>query len=67
MLHPPRQMLHRLRPSARRILRRRYDVRVHDAHLMPTDGPVILAANHIGVLDGPLLAVFAPRPVHALT
>jgi 1-acyl-sn-glycerol-3-phosphate acyltransferase len=28
---------------------------------------VILAANHIGLLDGPLLAVFSPRPVHALT
>ena len=67
VLHPPRQMLHRLRPGARRILRRRYDVRVHDAHHVPADGPVILAANHIGVLDGPLLAVFAPRPVHALT
>ena len=30
-------------------------------------GPVIVAANHIGVADGPLLAIFAPRPVHALT
>ncbi len=28
---------------------------------------MIFAANHIGVLDGPLLAIFAPRPVHALT
>ena len=30
-------------------------------------GPVIFAANHVGVVDGPLLAIFAPRPVHALT
>jgi 1-acyl-sn-glycerol-3-phosphate acyltransferase len=30
-------------------------------------GPVVLAANHIGVIDGPLLAILAPRPVHALT
>jgi len=28
---------------------------------------VIVAANHTGVLDGPLLAIFGPRPVHALT
>ena len=28
---------------------------------------MIFAANHIGVIDGPLLAIFAPRPVHALT
>jgi 1-acyl-sn-glycerol-3-phosphate acyltransferase len=28
---------------------------------------VIIAANHTGVIDGPLLALFGPRPVHALT
>ena len=28
---------------------------------------MILASNHVGVADGPLLAIFAPRPVHALT
>ena len=65
--HPPRLMLHRLRPGAQHVLRRRYDVRLHGAERVPADGPVIFAANHIGVLDGPLLAVFAPRPVHALT
>lgn len=65
--HPPRAMLVGLRPPARRYLRRRYDVRVHGAEQVPATGPVIFAANHIGVLDGPLLAVFAPRPVHALT
>jgi 1-acyl-sn-glycerol-3-phosphate acyltransferase len=67
VLHPPRLMLHRLRPPARRYLLRRWDVRVHGAEVVPPTGPVVLAANHIGVLDGPLLAVFAPRPVHALT
>ncbi len=30
-------------------------------------GPVVFAANHVGVLDGPILAIFSPRPVHALT
>jgi len=67
VLHPPRLMLHRLRPGASRFLRRRYDVHLHGTEQVPTGGPVIFAANHIGVLDGPLLAVFAPRPVHALT
>ncbi|MCI4578723.1 1-acyl-sn-glycerol-3-phosphate acyltransferase, partial [Escherichia coli] len=30
-------------------------------------GPVVVASNHLGVVDGPLMAIFAPRPVHALT
>jgi len=28
---------------------------------------VIVAANHTGVIDGPLFSIFGPRPVHALT
>lgn len=65
--HPARALLHALRPPARAVVRRRFAVRVHgDAHV-PTHGPVIFASNHIGVADGPLLATFAPRPVHALT
>ena len=27
----------------------------------------MVTANHIGIIDGPLMAIFAPRPVHALT
>lgn len=65
--HPPRYLLHPLRPVARWIFRRRYRVVVHHAERVPTTGPVVLAANHAGVIDGPLLATFAPRPVHALT
>ncbi|HEX6149930.1 lysophospholipid acyltransferase family protein [Nocardioides sp.] len=65
--HPPRLMLNRLRAPAARYFRRRYVVRQHGPERMPLRGPVILAANHVGVLDGPLLAIFAPRPVHALT
>jgi 1-acyl-sn-glycerol-3-phosphate acyltransferase len=65
--HPPRLMLHRLRAPLARYFRRRYDVRLVGVDRVPTQGPVIFAANHIGVLDGPLLAMFAPRPVHALT
>lgn len=64
----PRYLLHSpLRPLARFLFRRRYDVRVRDPHLVPVSGPIIYASNHLGVIDGPLLAIFAPRPAHALT
>lgn len=65
--HPPRYLLHGLRPISRWLVQRRYRVVVHFPERVPTSGPVVLAANHAGVIDGPLLAVFAPRPVHALT
>ena len=65
--HPPTRLLHGLRPAAAWLLRRRWRVRVHHPDRVPARGGVILAANHVGVVDGPLLAIFAPRPVHALT
>ncbi|MCY7396989.1 MAG: 1-acyl-sn-glycerol-3-phosphate acyltransferase [Nocardioides sp.] len=65
--HPPRHLLHSLRAPSRWVVHRRFGVRVHGAEQVPATGPVILASNHVGVADGPLLAVFAPRPVHALT
>lgn len=64
---PARYLLHPLRPVARGLVRLRHDVRVLGAEQVPARGGVIFAANHIGVADGPLLAAFAPRPVHALT
>ncbi|HEU4511698.1 MAG TPA: lysophospholipid acyltransferase family protein [Nocardioidaceae bacterium] len=66
-VHPPHRLLALLRPAARAWFRRRYDVRVHGAEHLEQTGPHILASNHIGLLDGPLLGAFAPRPVHALT
>ena len=42
-------------------------MRLHGDELVPRQGPVIFAANHVGVSDGPLLTIFSPRPVHALT
>jgi 1-acyl-sn-glycerol-3-phosphate acyltransferase len=65
--HPARYLLHPLRPIARFVIRRRVGVRVTGGEKLPATGPVILASNHVGVADGPLLAIFAPRPVHALT
>ncbi|MGZ4494268.1 MAG: lysophospholipid acyltransferase family protein [Nocardioides sp.] len=66
-VHPPSRLLRALRPLARAVLDHRYDVRVHGAHLVPRTGPVIVASNHIGLLDGPLLAAYTPRAVHVLT
>ena len=65
--HPARFLLHGLRGGTARLLRRRYGVTVHHDERVPRSGPVILAANHVGLMDGPILAIFAPRPVHALT
>ncbi|WP_107706283.1 lysophospholipid acyltransferase family protein [Nocardioides allogilvus] len=65
--HPRRALLHGLRPVFRRVVRARWDLRVHGIDNVPAGGPVIFASNHAGWLDGPLLAIMAPRPVHALT
>jgi 1-acyl-sn-glycerol-3-phosphate acyltransferase len=65
--HPARYLLYPLRPFGRAVLRRRFHVRITGAENVPRRGPVIMACNHVGVMDGPLLAVVGPRPVHALT
>ena len=66
-VHPSHRLLRMLRPAARAWFNRRYDVRQHGEEWVRRRGPHIIAANHIGLLDGPLLAAFAPRSVHALT
>lgn len=63
---PSMSGMRRARPFVRRLVRRRWDIRVLHEDRIP-DGPVILAGNHVDVIDGPLLATLAPRPVHALT
>lgn len=64
---PRTGMLHTLRPGALTLLRGWYQVEVIGAEHVPARGPVVVAANHVGWLDGPLLAIASPRPVHALT
>ena len=36
-------------------------------HHVPSEGAVLLAGNHSGLLDGPLVFFFAPRPTVLLT
>jgi 1-acyl-sn-glycerol-3-phosphate acyltransferase len=51
---------------SRALVRSGWRVRVTGAEHVPVDGPVILAPNHLGFIDGPLLFGVAPRPVHTL-
>jgi 1-acyl-sn-glycerol-3-phosphate acyltransferase len=46
------------------ILRPFWKIVLHGAEHVPATGPVILAGNHNGFLDGPLLVGLSPRPVH---
>lgn len=43
-----------------------YRAKIRGAHHVPSDGPVVLVANHVGFIDGPLAFVACPRPVHFL-
>lgn len=68
LLEAPRTaLLERGRPAAQRLVRTWWRFELHGAQHFPATGPVVVAANHVGWLDGPLLAICAPRPVHALT
>jgi 1-acyl-sn-glycerol-3-phosphate acyltransferase len=62
---PPARYMWFGRLLVRRLLAR-YDVNVHGMHLIPSTGPVILASNHVGYLDGPMLFGTAERKVHAM-
>lgn len=43
-----------------------WSTQVIGAHHVPSTGPVLLAANHTGVIDGPVLVGASPRPTHML-
>jgi len=44
-----------------------FDLRIEGAHHVPRTGPVLLAANHSGFLDGPLVFLLSPRRPSVLT
>jgi 1-acyl-sn-glycerol-3-phosphate acyltransferase len=43
-----------------------WHTRVVGADRVPRTGPVLFAANHVGVIDGPVLTGATPRPAHVL-
>jgi 1-acyl-sn-glycerol-3-phosphate acyltransferase len=47
-------------------IRWRYELTVHHQDRFPRTGSVLLAPNHLGLLDGPLLGSTAPRMLHQL-
>jgi 1-acyl-sn-glycerol-3-phosphate acyltransferase len=51
-----------LKVIGRALFRLVLQVRVERSSGIPSSGPVLLAGNHRGVLDGPLVAAFVPRP-----
>lgn len=48
------------------VLRRAYRIDVVGAHRVPRSGPVVLVANHVAAIDGPLGYIASPRPVSFL-
>lgn len=55
-----------LRPLVVAVMRLIWDLRARGAENVPRRGPVLLVANHSSVLDPPLIAGLAPRPVSFL-
>lgn len=64
---PRTRLLRAGRPVAQRLIGQRWNLELHGSDRVPSSGPVVMAANHVGWIDGPLLAICSPRPVHALT
>lgn len=58
-------VLSRLRHVAAWGFRRYYDIQLHGFENVPS-GPVVLAANHLAVLDGPLLVAMTRRLTFAM-
>lgn len=54
------------RLPVRLLMRSWWRVQVHGQQHVPLIGPVILAANHVGVLDGPALVAVTSRPTFAI-
>ncbi|WP_245618341.1 lysophospholipid acyltransferase family protein [Knoellia aerolata] len=51
---------------SRTLVRSLYSAEVHGREHVPATGPVVLAANHTGYLDGAVVHGLSPRPAHFL-
>ncbi|MGZ6826936.1 MAG: lysophospholipid acyltransferase family protein, partial [Mycobacteriales bacterium] len=54
------------RPFGRVLFRALFRLEVRGTEHVPSRGPVLLAGNHTGFLDGPLLFALSPRPASFL-
>jgi 1-acyl-sn-glycerol-3-phosphate acyltransferase len=63
---PARRVGRLARPIASLVVRSGFRIQLHGVHLVPEQGPVILASNHTSLLDGPLMYGMVRRTVHAL-
>jgi cytidylate kinase len=59
-------MFRAIRLLAGTVVRLLFRLRVHGAERIPRTGPVLIAGNHSGFLDGPLVVIFTPRQVAVL-
>lgn len=50
------------RRSAQGLLKLTFKLTVSGTEHLPTSGPVLLAGNHSGFLDGPIVMIMLPRP-----
>jgi 1-acyl-sn-glycerol-3-phosphate acyltransferase len=50
------------RRIAQRLLKLTFTLRVRGTENLPVVGPVLLAGNHSGFLDGPIVMIMLPRP-----
>ncbi|MGW7683040.1 lysophospholipid acyltransferase family protein [Kribbella sp. NPDC054772] len=55
-----------LRKLAKVYFLRKYDLTVHHEERFPLTGPLLMAPNHLSLLDAPLLGAVAPRMLHQL-
>lgn len=62
----PYRMALPLRRAARPYFRRKYELTVLHEDRFPLTGPLLMAPNHLSLLDGPLLGAIAPRMLHQL-
>jgi 1-acyl-sn-glycerol-3-phosphate acyltransferase len=54
--------LYAIRHFAQLLLRLTFRLRVLGTENLPANGPVLLAGNHSGFLDGPIVMIMLPRP-----